>query len=372
MKKLLVILLFFIPLVHGMETTIKKKNTLPSIIRSVIGMLIRKEKNVQLTLFSSKDMPDPIAEEQKPILHLLHAHSNERWSILPLDVRKEIVGYIIALVTYEMELFLSMEKYYNAEEGLRLGHNKEKALKVIAYVEQKRFSDLQKTFDDCERRGDRSSNYDNPYSYLVKHLENKNSMELEDLFDSLPHEESILKMALRMVYGKKIMYLRQPEDTGEVEKSRKRSRDLDFIEFYSFFNSGGIHGKSICLAEDWRFHGTLKKHLKDFLALLQSMGFRELSILYIQDNGLFQLPETLAWFNKLRIIALSGNKFKEVPHVIKQCKNLEDLRLDRNPIRELPLWIVECGWKKLEITIDKDVVVPWNENEHKDIKIVRE
>ena len=101
---------------------------------------------------------------------------------------------------------------------------------------------LQTIFDHYECRDAQSHYLDNPYGYLVKYLQKKNCIELEELFDSLPARESTLKMALRMVYGKRDTSLRStviiPHALSGVYK---RNCNLDHTPFHRFFNgSGGV------------------------------------------------------------------------------------------------------------------------------------
>ena len=273
------------------------------------------------------------------------------------------------------------------------------AIKVI--IDAVESNSLQTIFDACEFRGDRSDYVNNPYGYLIEYLNKKNSFELEELFDSLPDQESTLKMALRMLYGKNNHPLRCIERgkfhniPGSGKKTDKRSFDLDAIGCYFFFNSGGIRrDEKIEIYDSHRFGRQLKSCLKDFLALLQPLlgwqvraltiqrneistipetldWFKDLRFIDFSYNNLTQLPEFLSRFKKLEFIKLSDNHLTEVPEVIKHCKHLEELELAGNEIVALPQWLVEYDWKRLEITIDKDVVVPWNKKDYPNIWIRR-
>jgi hypothetical protein len=259
---------------------------------------------------------------------------------------------------------------------------------------------LQTIFDDCEIRDDRSDYLDNPYGYLVEHLQKKTCFELEELFDSLAGQESTLKMALRMVYGKKDLPLRKimvkcHKLSEPVEKADKRGYDLDDITCYFFFNGGGIRrDQRIEIYNQHWFGGKIKNNLKDFLALLQPLLCWKVRALIIQKNEISTIPETLGWFKDLRtidfsnnnltyvpeflgrlkelcFIRLSDNHLTKVPEVIRHFKGLEDLDLDGNKILALPEWLVEYWSKRLTIAIDKDVVVPWDTKNYPKIWIRR-
>jgi hypothetical protein len=326
--KILFIVVSYFCLIHGMENDTKKNKT-PEIV------------------INERALAFGIAEQKEALLHLLDTPHEESWYILPKELRKIIAQYIIELALPEMQIFDSLAKLYTIEKGYKT----DSSLKVIACMELKRFDILQTIFDRRERQGNRSDYGTSPYQYLVRYLENKNKNELKKLFDPLPADkESILKMALRMIYA------------------RYRDDDLDNLRLCSFLNYGGIHGDAIYLTSDWRFCGTLAHNLHNILALTQAVMMRKLTILYIKSNQLSTLPETVGWF-KFQIIDLSENNFTQVPLVIKDCKNLIELRLYDNPLTALPLWFTECEWKEIGISVDEGVVIPWNKKDYPHIRI---
>ena len=164
---------------------------------------------------------------------------------------------------------------------------------------------------------DRSDPFDNPYGYLVKHLEDKKYVELEDLFDSLPDQESTLKIALRMVYSgwckleqlstheKCTLYIEHvPVDKQRYDlyiRPAKRSWYLDSVDHLFYLKASGFDVDGVTInGEDWS--GELNKYLKDFLALVQPVHHWKVRTLRICNSGLSTIPITLGWLTGLEYL----------------------------------------------------------------------
>jgi Leucine-rich repeat (LRR) protein len=64
--------------------------------------------------------------------------------------------------------------------------------------------------------------------------------------------------------------------------------------------------------------------------------FKDLKILYLQNNVLQNLPNELAKLERLQTLNLAQNSFFEFPLVVTQLKKLEDLDFSNNKLQNLP------------------------------------
>jgi hypothetical protein len=65
-------------------------------------------------------------------------------------------------------------------------------------------------------------------------------------------------------------------------------------------------------------------------------GLKQLTELYLEDNGLTGLPEDIMHLKKLTSLELERNLLTEVPNCVTTLTNLTDLRLDQNNLTVLP------------------------------------
>jgi hypothetical protein len=342
MKKLLLIFLFAIPLLHGMKTE-KKEQSESEISSDRVHCVLKEYENV--------------------LSHILHTDCATFWFFVPKEIRKQIVQYVIEVIrhrTYIYNLY-HIDRFALKNTTRFKTYDEQTALRVISCIELKQFGILQTMFDYYEQKGDRSLYMDNPYGYSIEYLKKQETSQLKQLYDLVSHRQLTLTVALKMVYGERQKW--------HIDNF---ADNLDALDFYYFFHGGGVRSHHcIEIYDHYRFGDQLKTFLKDFLALIQPMLWWPVESLTIEKNELSTLPDTLAWLEKLRVINIRHNKFTEVPEVIKQCKHLQYLYLDGNPIQKLPLWMVDCGWKKLEIQVNEHIVVPWDEQKHTHIKVRR-
>ena len=80
----------------------KKRSFIQKLLNSGFELIPKDLELAELALY------DAIATHHKTLLHLLHAHSDVNWSVLPQEVRKQIAQYMLQL--FKNELWLLPEK----------------------------------------------------------------------------------------------------------------------------------------------------------------------------------------------------------------------------------------------------------------------
>jgi Leucine-rich repeat (LRR) protein len=85
----------------------------------------------------------------------------------------------------------------------------------------------------------------------------------------------------------------------------------------------------------------------------------DLSILYLQDNQLSDLPAEIGLLTQLNTLACHNNRLKYIPREIGNCASLQVLTLNNNRLVDLPLELGDCRkLKSADLKDNPELMIP--------------